>query len=434
VILPVKRMIAILKEMASDPRLAIERATSSQKITNSNTEMHAIEACIGKFGGLLKVGFGEAGMGIIARNLKAHENFDPVVPGVIVKAVFGFCDIRNFTDCCEVLNEDTMIFTNGIASIVHDLVEGNGGTVNKNIGDAFLSVWKLRDDEKPDGESVSSQQVRQPSDGSQAGTATSAALSQDVGAGSQPTSKQSAAESQDVSSAASKLSDEHLGLRRRRSSFSHHITGALDTCDGALKSFLQMNEMMRTSEKIQELAEDPRLQKKLPGYTVRMGSGLHLGWAIEGAVGTSHKVDATYLSPHVNMAARLEAATKQYGVKILMSDAFVVGLTQAFYAECRPIDKVTVKGSQKPIILYVHMPSEATELTTEQCAHFLDLWCQAFSLYLSGSDWRQAADVMQKCLEILPRDEPAKVLLRVIENRGGKAPEDWPGYRALTSK
>ena len=35
---------------------------------------------------------------------------------------------------------------------------------------------------------------------------------------------------------------------------------------------------------------------------VRMGFGLHAGWAIEGAVGSLQKVDATYLSPHVNMA------------------------------------------------------------------------------------------------------------------------------------
>jgi hypothetical protein len=35
-----------------------------------------------------------------------------------------------------------------------------------------------------------------------------------------------------------------------------------------------------------------------------------LGWAIEGAVGSIHKVDATYLSPHVNMAARLETSSR----------------------------------------------------------------------------------------------------------------------------
>jgi class 3 adenylate cyclase len=50
-----------------------------------------------------------------------------------------------------------------------------------------------------------------------------------------------------------------------------------------------------------------------------MGFGLHVGWAIEGAIGSEFKIDASYLSPNVNMASRLEAATKQFGVQILIS-------------------------------------------------------------------------------------------------------------------
>lgn len=53
-----------------------------------------------------------------------------------------------------------------------------------------------------------------------------------------------------------------------------------------------------------------------------MGFGLHVGWAIEGAIGSEYKIDASYLSPNVNMASRLEAATKQYGVYIFCSGVF----------------------------------------------------------------------------------------------------------------
>ena len=52
--------------------------------------------------------------------------FNPVVRGSKVWAVFGFCDIRNFTDCCEVLEEETMIFTNEIAFVVHGRVHSSG--------------------------------------------------------------------------------------------------------------------------------------------------------------------------------------------------------------------------------------------------------------------------------------------------------------------
>ena len=65
---------------------------------------------------------------------------------------------------------------------------------------------------------------------------------------------------------------------------------------------------------------DKRLKKKVsPSFKVRMGFGLHQGWAIEGPIGSYFKIDASYLSPNVNMASRLEAATKQFKTEILIS-------------------------------------------------------------------------------------------------------------------
>ena len=65
------------------------------------------------------------------------------------------------------------------------------------------------------------------------------------------------------------------------------------------------------------------LNQRMPGFLVRMGFGLHVGWAIEGAIGSDYKIDASYLSPNVNMASRLEAATKQFRTSILLSGDFV---------------------------------------------------------------------------------------------------------------
>lgn len=56
-----------------------------------------------KIGALLAVGFGEAGAEIIAENIKKGGGVDPMLPGKKMMAVFGFCDIRNFTDATEVL-------------------------------------------------------------------------------------------------------------------------------------------------------------------------------------------------------------------------------------------------------------------------------------------------------------------------------------------
>ena len=69
-----------------------------------------------------------------------------------------------------------------------------------------------------------------------------------------------------------------------------------------------------------EYGQDPRLKNILPNGKVSMGFGLHAGWAIEGAIGSEYKIDASYLSPNVNMASRLEAATRQFGVDLLISE------------------------------------------------------------------------------------------------------------------
>jgi class 3 adenylate cyclase len=121
-------------------------------------------------------------------------------------------------------------------------------------------------------------------------------------------------------------------------------------------------------------------------FRVSMGFGLHIGWAIEGAIGSEYKIDASYLSPNVNMASRLEAATKQFGTSILMSDDFAMMLSprceerplaslcagaatllsEAVSIDacpvlvcrvrklCRAIDVITVKGSNKPVTLYTY--------------------------------------------------------------------------------
>jgi class 3 adenylate cyclase len=51
-----------------------------------------------------------------------------------VDAIFGFCDIRQFTDVTECLQEEVMVFVNQIGKIVHSAVHRLGGAANKNIG------------------------------------------------------------------------------------------------------------------------------------------------------------------------------------------------------------------------------------------------------------------------------------------------------------
>lgn len=78
------------------------------------------------------------------------------------------------------------------------------------------------------------------------------------------------------------------------------------------------------------------------------------GWAVEGAVGSEYKIDATYLSPHVNMASRMTSACKQYDVTIMLSQAVQELMTDVAQAKLRHVDTVTVKGSSVKQKIYTY--------------------------------------------------------------------------------
>jgi len=84
-------------------------------------------------------------------------------------------------------------------------------------------------------------------------------------------------------------------------------------------SFLLLISGLKKSKKMVKYNTHKGLNERMPDYEVRLGLGLHLGYAIEGAIGSYYKIDASYLSPNVRMAERLEAATKHFGVPLLLS-------------------------------------------------------------------------------------------------------------------
>ena len=89
------------------------------------------------------IGFGEAGSETIRKNIANNGDVNAMIAGRKIVSIFGFCDIRNFTDCTEILQTDVMVFVNTIAYIVHRIIDELHGSANKNIGDAFLLTWKI---------------------------------------------------------------------------------------------------------------------------------------------------------------------------------------------------------------------------------------------------------------------------------------------------
>jgi hypothetical protein len=255
------------------------------------------------------------------------------------------------------------------------------------------------------------------------------------------------------------------------------------TADMAVLGFLDVIIRINSDQRVLKYRSNTKIEQVLKQYQVKMGFGLHLGWAIEGAIGSSYKIDASYLSPNVNMAARLEAATRIYGVTILVSGPLFDKLSEEMKNICRLIDIVTVKGSIEPMRLYTidlninltpedpnRVFNEITEkeqriiyknkrekilnegkasgsvplyvlkkkryvelLNTGRQNKFYDEWEEGFSSYIDGN-WEKAAKHFNNCLNLVTSDGPCTTLLGYLKSNNYTAPAKWKGVRELTSK
>lgn len=67
----------------------------------------------------MSIVFGSAGAEIIGANILEEGDMNPMIEGKKKCAIFGFCDIRHFTEVTEVLQEEILVFVNKIGSLVH---------------------------------------------------------------------------------------------------------------------------------------------------------------------------------------------------------------------------------------------------------------------------------------------------------------------------
>lgn len=141
VVLPIESMVNLVRRLAENPTLQLEEQSKSKYETES------VRIALQKIVGLMQLGFGGAGHEIISYNLANSEStgLNLMLRGKKKECAYGFCDIRQFTDTVECLQDQVMLFTNSVGEIVHQSCHDNRGEPNKNIGDAFLIVWRSKD-------------------------------------------------------------------------------------------------------------------------------------------------------------------------------------------------------------------------------------------------------------------------------------------------
>jgi len=395
-----------------------------------------------------------------------------------------------------------MSLINDVAAVLHDEVFrwgfGDSGQCNKNLGGAFLMVFRI---------GLVKEVIQKLEE------ATNVVFST---AGNKKTSKRNRSKALDRS--------HHASLNGGRSS--HNISGSFrpfgankktrrstknnaknDTLTEAMQLSLQSLPGISTftdravigmlksfagihrDEKLRQWSQDFRLSAGVGTYAVNMVFGMDAGWAVEGAVGSEYKIDATYLSPHVNMASRMMSACKHYGVTILLSEAVQELMSDVAKSKLRNLDRVTVKGSTRVQKIFTydarhkganffllsrqdeqadmeadryvpsmwHMDQDLTAMRNHVTDDFINEYSVGLKAYYDG-DWKLAIKKLEEANEIMVEDAmegddmddgrndededirsetadgPCLYLINFMKSKGGEAPEGWAGWHPLLSK
>ena len=168
-----------------------------------------------------------------------------------------------------------------------------------------------------------------------------------------------------------------------------------------------------------------------PLSNFRIGIGIGAGRAVAGKIGTLDQVKVTVFGPVVNLAARLEAMTRQLGAAILVDEVTAKRVGRSMERDELRVRRVAIVrplGLESPVEVNEIVPpfKELPQLTDAQ----LDNYQAALDWLISG-DWPRA---MQMLTQIPGDDSVRDFLANYIAGHGSAAPADWDGAIRLQSK
>ena len=178
-----------------------------------------------------------------------------------------------------------------------------------------------------------------------------------------------------------------------------HAENAVHTAIRMLKSLEQFNEEIQ--------------QEGIPAFG--MGMGINTAEVVVGNMGSDQRFDYTCLGDGVNLAARLEGQSKNYGVFIVLGEETAKQVDNKI--DVFELDCIAVKGKTIGVRIY----TVGTE--TEHHRQFLES-------YYEG-DWPEAAKRLDHAMDFHPEFHNYYVMMKKRLDAG--KPVDWDGtFRATT--
>ncbi len=163
--------------------------------------------------------------------------------------------------------------------------------------------------------------------------------------------------------------------------------------------------------------------------------GINSGPMVTGNMGSHMRMNYTMMGDTVNLAARLEASAKQYGIYIQVAESTYRAVKDRF--EWRELDYVRVMGKTEPVHVF-ELLAEKGKLSAGVKA-LLEVYQKAMTCY-RDQDWKRSLALFKEAdhlEDMFPgrKTNPSRVYQERCHYFMGNPPgKDWDGVWTLTSK
>jgi adenylate cyclase len=199
-------------------------------------------------------------------------------------------------------------------------------------------------------------------------------------------------------------------------------------CDSALAMF----------SALEGLNADIKAEREAAGelfLPIIIGIGLNSGEACVGNMGSAQRFDYSVLGDTINLGARLESQSKNYGVGIVIGDLTYQGAPGYAMLE---MDFIAVKGKTEGVCIYTLQgrPEMAETPAFKALAEKNAAMIEAYR----GQEWAKSRDLIKECRELDDfLEKPLDVLYdmydeRITDYEKDPPAADWDGVFVATSK
>lgn len=204
----------------------------------------------------------------------------------------------------------------------------------------------------------------------------------------------------------------------------------VDVEEHCLKAVYASLEMRTRLEELKKVWREK--QQYVPDvYSMSFRIGLNTGMSKVGFMGTEALASYTMMGDTVNLAARLEAAGKDYGVCILASDAVYEIVKEKVFA--RKLDLVRVKGKSTVVVLYEIISKLGDE--SDEDREFVNYYEEGLFAYINRY-WNDAIQKLKLAENVRGKKDHACTILhdRCQAYLESPPPSDWDGVFTRTHK